>query len=448
MNAWDCACGAPRLTAAYCPFCGRKSPEGWAPPPPPPLPLEWSYWRPPQPPRVGWTWPVRVLTALVAALLTVGVVTVGDRLPDDEAVPTVVVTPTLKPPPPELTQAVTEARAFVERYRGRPFKKAVEVRLLGDAAFRRAFNASGGPDTEAEPEDEDPADFGSTLHALRLADPGDDEEEDEQDLLDDSVVGFYDQYEKRLYVRGTTLTSYVRLVIVHELTHAWQDQWFDLTRLDESVETNDQDIALRSLVEGDATRTEDAWRDEQPRAVRDEISVTEDAFDAEVGDDPSRATLTLAAMFGFPYDVGPDFVEALAKKGGNAAIDRAFTHPPVSTEQVLHPARYLTPDQPTPVGPPTADGKVVDRGTLGEVGLILVIAHGDIDEKALRAAAGWDGDAYVTWASGGRTCTRLVVAMDDATERDALLEALRGGSFGEVTSDGGRAVRLLSCQTS
>jgi hypothetical protein len=445
MAVWDCACGAPRLAAPYCPFCGRTAPEGFTPPPPP-LPLDWAYWRPPQPPRVGWTWPVRVLTALVAALLAVGVVAVGDRLPDDEAVPTVIVTPTPKPPPPELTQAVNDARAFVERYRGRPFKRTVEVRLLGDAAFRRALNASGGTDTEAEPEDEDPADFGSTLHGLHLADPGDDEQQDEQDLLDDSVVGFYDQYAKRLYVRGAKLTSYTRLVIVHELTHAWQDQWFDLTKLDEAVGNNDEDIALRSLVEGDATRTEDAWRAEQPRAVRDEISATEDGFDAEAGDDRSRATLTLAAMFGFPYEVGPDFVEALAKKGGNAAIDRAFARPPVSTEQVLHPERYLTPDAPTPVATPSADGTVIDRGTLGEVGLILVVGQGELDEKALRAAAGWDGDAYVTWKNGSKTCTRLVVAMDDTTERDALLAALHAGPFGEADAVGGRAVLLLSCQ--
>ena len=181
--------------------------------------------------------------------------------------------------------------------------------------------------------------------------------------------------------------------------------------------------------------------------MRDEISATEDAFDADVGDDPSRATLTLAAMFGFPYEVGPDFVEALARQGGNATIDRAFAHPPVSTEQVLHPDRFLTPDEPTPIGEPSADGKVIDRGTLGEVGLILLVAQGRPDEKALRAAAGWDGDAYVTWKSGDRTCTRLVVAMDDAGERDALVDALHGGSFGEVAKDGGRAVRLLSCQT-
>ena len=58
-------------------------------------------------------------------------------------------------------------------------------------------------------------------------------------------------------MRGTDLSDDVdvRITLVHELTHALQDQHFDLTKLDEQVETSGQDFALTALVEGDAT-----WR--------------------------------------------------------------------------------------------------------------------------------------------------------------------------------------------
>ena len=68
------------------------------------------------------------------------------------------------------------------------------------------------------------------LHALGLLDGRPDLARAEQELQGTSVVGFYDPKTKELYVRGVDAKASVRHVLVHELTHALQDQWFSIDR--------------------------------------------------------------------------------------------------------------------------------------------------------------------------------------------------------------------------
>jgi len=54
---------------------------------------------------------------------------------------------------------------------------------------------------------------------------------------------------QRVEVRGADLTVGRRVTIVHELTHALQDQYFDLSRQDES-DSDDRNAAFEAVVEG------------------------------------------------------------------------------------------------------------------------------------------------------------------------------------------------------
>jgi hypothetical protein len=424
---WTCACGADRLAGAFCPYCGRRNPSGELPP----LPASVEAWLPPvAPPRVGLNAATVTLSALIALLLVVGgsVIAVRDG---------------------ELTgatrqafeQAVERGKDFVARYRGRPFEKDVEVRLLGDDDFTRLLFSE---------EDDDPAedetDYEATLQALRLADPDEDLDEEEESLLSDTVVGFYDDELEMLVVRGGKVTPYVELTLVHELTHAWQDQHYDLSELWDGTETDDEALALRSLIEGDAQRTENAWREEQPASVRDEIERIEEGPLGDGGDDePSRTQQSLNLLYGFPYEAGESFVDDLAEDGGNAALDEAFEDPPVSTAQVLDPDRYRAGNGPDAVTGPVVKGATVDRGTLGQVGLLVFLAGDeDLDREAFEASDGWDGDEYVTWRDGRKLCTTVSLRMDDRAERDELAAALRSRG---VTSENVRdaALTFSSC---
>ena len=119
-----------------------------------------------------------------------------------------------------MATAVAELQTFVEAARGLRFLEPVDVAVLGDAAFRRTL--AGGRALE-EPEAEVAI---GVLRALGLVGPGDDLASAQLDV--DTVAGFYDTETKELVVRGARLTPFVRQVLVHELTHALDDQHFDL----------------------------------------------------------------------------------------------------------------------------------------------------------------------------------------------------------------------------
>ena len=80
----------------------------------------------------------------------------------------------------------------------------------------------------------------------------------ENNLAQSDVVGLYVDDKKTVFVRGTAMTPYVRVTLAHELTHALQDQYFDLQKLDANVKDGDGD-ALTALVEGDAVRDQNLY---------------------------------------------------------------------------------------------------------------------------------------------------------------------------------------------
>jgi hypothetical protein len=74
----------------------------------------------------------------------------------------------------------------------------------------------------------------------------------------------------------------------------------------------------------------------------------------------------------------------------------------VSTEQILHPGRYLARDHPTTIvlGEAPPGYRVLLANTLGELGLSIVLAGHIVEEKAQAAADGWDGDRILLLARG------------------------------------------------
>jgi hypothetical protein len=104
----------------------------------------------------------------------------------------------------------------------------------------------------------------------------------------------------------------------------------------------------------------------------------------------------------FPYFKGMVFCAKLTNKGGWAAIDDVYRHPPVSTEQILHPEKYRAEvDLPMTIDlgvlKPGEGWKELGRNVLGEMQLAVMLRkHGG---KA--AAAGWDGDRYAVYEGPG-----------------------------------------------
>ena len=326
---------------------------------------------------------------------------------------------------PGTAAVVAELKAFVESARGLRFLEPVDVAVVDDAAFRRFL--SGGTPTEQS--DVDVAK--GVLRALDLLDAADNQGPSGE-LDPDTVAGFYDTETKELVVRGTRLTPFVRQVLVHELTHALDDQHFDLNP---SLVDDEAALAFEALVEGTALVVESRYLASLPEAERHAAAAEEEATFG--GGGAGRIPEIVIELGAFPYRDGPRLVAALLAAGGPARLDAAFRSPPVSSAEVLHPERFL--DGPGRAGVPrvVAEGRVVDEGVLGEVVLRLVLARSLPRDRAASAAAGWAGDRYVAWTAGGRTCLRATVVMDNAAEAAELAAGLRhwaGATVDPVTT--------------
>src|SRR5262249_31240267 len=121
-----------------------------------------------------------------------------------------------------------------------------------------------------------------------------------------------------------------------------------------------------------------------------------------------RAPLAVREQMIFPYRAGFRFVAALRHRQTWAAVDAAYKKPPRSTEQVMHPERYLAGDEPIAVtleAPPSLVGAGWQVGTQvvwGEHDFdVFLRAHGIDAATAAEAAAGWGGDRMLVLTRPG-----------------------------------------------
>ncbi|HUP70394.1 MAG TPA: hypothetical protein VM142_11335 [Acidimicrobiales bacterium] len=322
-------------------------------------------------------------------------------------------TTTVVPVPGSIEAVLPELEAFVARERGLAFKTPVDVDLVGEAQFRARV-------TEIDEEDrEELRDAQAVLIAMGLLEEEVDLEAVVTSFSEEAILGFYDPETKELVVRGTSPTPFVRSVLVHELTHALEDQHFDLNREDLGDEAT---IGFEALAEGSALRIEDRYRSSMSRQDRRDAERAEEKVGEGVSDDVPEV---IQLAFGFPYAYGPDLVRSIVRAGGQARLDAAFADPPASSEQVLDPRRYLRNDAPRSVPLPRADRAAIDEGEIGELFLILML-RAELDGDVARTAArGWGGDSYVAWRDGRRTCVRMTFVMDTPRDTAELTEALR-----------------------
>lgn len=209
----------------------------------------------------------------------------------------------------------------------------------------------------------------------------------------------YEPRKDELYVvDGTVAASppLVEFVLAHELNHALEDQRFGLP---DATKARNDDMALAwmALAEGTATAlmVEYAARFLNPIT----LSLATLGLDAGTGDVPDFVVKQLE----WTYLGGMRFVERLRELGGDwKLVDYALAErPPKSTEQVLHPDKYLRDERPVPVAVAGAElrrrgWKRADAGSIGELGTRQLLERGAVDGAAA-AAAGWGGDRFELW---------------------------------------------------
>ena len=252
-------------------------------------------------------------------------------------------------------------------------------------------------------------------------------------LLTEQVAGYYDPKTGALYVADWVPVEEQLPVMAHELAHALQDQHFDLDKLLEGVEGNeDATQAHVAVVEGEGLGLMLEYVLEPlgqsfldiPDIVqmqKDQMADASQSFDVF-----RRVPAFFQEALLFPYVQGARFLQHHVRRDGWPGVDRIYADLPRSTEQILHPEKYASPrDDPTHVEPPPLPPSLggrwerIYRNVLGEFMLRLVLDEFLDEYPARDAASGWDGDSVQLYQAPDGELALWIRSVWD-TEQDAV----------------------------
>ena len=282
--------------------------------------------------------------------------------------------------------------------------------------------------------------------ALGLIDPDADLRALFSEVLGEQVIGYYDPKETRLVIRddvmdgllgarGPEETEEARLVLVHELVHALQDQRLGLGESYDQTRTADAENAFRAVIEGDATLAmlANALRAQgiplsaaTPGIQQMGSYIDVDAFISgeKLDEAPAILRVTLVA----PYLRGLQFIATVHSSGGWPSVNRVHRKPPTTTEQVLHPEKFAEAErgelfEVSEIRAIKQTGyQRIAEDTLGELELSVYLGQGSPTGTNEAAAKGWGGDHLVVYRRADATAVVWWTAWD--SEADAM-EAYR-----------------------
>jgi hypothetical protein len=246
-------------------------------------------------------------------------------------------------------------------------------------------------------------------------------------LLTEQVAGYYDPRQQEFFLADWIDLDGQKPVMAHELTHALQDQHFNL-RLFEKWPKGDSDaeLAAHALVEGDASLAMAVYVSRSPLRI---ISLMKSMGSSQsASEEIDRAPRALRESLMFPYKEGMQWVQQLHRREGWPLVSKAYKALPQSTEQILHAEKYFAREAPIKVRLPDISSllgkgwKRIDTDVNGEWSYYLILdEYLKSAQESKRAAAGWGGDRYSVYEGtqpGSVVITQLSAwdTPDDATE--------------------------------
>src|SRR5713226_4576973 len=226
-------------------------------------------------------------------------------------------------------------------------------------------------------------------------------------VLTEQVEGLYDPKSREFYIADWSPLADQRMVMAHELTHALEDQHFQIEAWLKAARPNeDAELARDAVLEGSAmVAMIDYLMLGTGRSLKDLPE-----FDPSMlmGDLDSSPTLQNAPPFikdalTFPYLGGLTFSATILKDSGWSGLPTLFEKPPVSTQQILHPALYRSGRVPQSVTLPPLEKLLgsgwskLDENVMGEFGWKEVLKQFLDGTRAKTLAAAWDGDKYALY---------------------------------------------------
>jgi hypothetical protein len=280
-------------------------------------------------------------------------------------------------------------------------------------------------------------------------------------LLTEQVAGYYDPKIQKFNIADWLELEGQKPVMAHELTHALQDQHFNLRRFEKWPQgDSDAQLAAHALIEGDATLAMTIYMAKNPLVA---LAFSRSLLTGVADEQYNQAPRAIRESLIFPYLQGSEWATALFKRGGWSMVSNAFTRLPLSSEQIIHPEKYFNYERPVKVvlpdltallntgakrstgtagvppaatrarifrkgtsSPPTADRPQstpswhpIYADVNGEWSYYLILDQFlNAPAQSKRAAAGWAGDRYSLYEGPNGEILLAQVAVWD-TENDA-----------------------------
>lgn len=244
-------------------------------------------------------------------------------------------------------------------------------------------------------------------------------------LLTEQVAGYYEPKTQEFYLADWIDLDGQQPVMAHELTHALQDQHFNLRRFEKWPKgDSDAQLAAHALVEGDATlvMTFYVMRDLKRVAAMMKSMNAEGSSSEKI----ERAPRIIRESILFPYKQGLDFASQVYKRGGWPLVSEAYKVLPQSSEQILHPEKYFARESPVKVDLPELvellgkNWTRLDYDVNGEWSYFLILDEFLRAEKeSQKASAGWSGDRFALYENRATREVLLAQLTTWDTETDA-----------------------------
>ena len=249
-----------------------------------------------------------------------------------------------------------------------------------------------------------------------------------------NVAGYYDEETKTISLLNWIPGDKQEPILAHELTHALQDQNYDLKKWmkaaskpgDKSGDTDDGATARKAVVEGQAMVV---YVDYMLKAVGRTLEDTpgllyqmeEPAVKAVIDSQMMHdAPMILREMGTFAYTQGLIFEgEVLHKGGKKAAFAGVFARPPKNSHEVLDPDAYINGEKMPPVRIPdmqqllSSQYDVYDSGGIGELDVRALLKQYGERKIADDLAAAWQGGAYVTYGRTNKAAAEIAPTTAD-----------------------------------
>lgn len=367
--------------------------------------------------------------AFLLALLTVGVLASGQTVPMPGTAATAPTTPPGGTQNPEFLKAADEVLQQMSVILHLPIKEPLKKTLRSKQEIRAYLiqaDKDDKNDTQKYADDKSLEAFGLIpkdfpLDAFML------------DVLTEQVAGLYDPKAKEFYIADWIPSEQQKDVMSHELTHALEDQSFNVDPWIKAARPNDDaELARDAVSEGTALAAmlDYGLRDEHLsiREIGDVTALIRPGAVQEMDKDSklAKAPLVIRDALLFPYIAGTSFSQQFLKAHtGWQDLHLLFENPPVSTQQIMEPEFYLKGVGPAKVTLPSwkgivpPDWKFLEENVMGQFGVEEVLKQFLDPARAAQLSPSWDGDRYAVFENSKTKDLKLVWLLALETDDDA-----------------------------